>query len=884
MLFFITFLFAFLSASIAYAGFLAPIFTFVGSVFAAGGLAGTILKGVLYVALSVGASLLQKALMKKPKTGAIGTSLSVDMGDDVPASFPVGYSATAGKRKYIGTWGKEGDTPNAFLTDVIEYSSLPSLGQPTIWVGEQKATLLLAQPHADGRGYPVLEYRRGGEDYLWVKWYDGTQTTADAFLRAKFGGSERPYKANMIGRGCAYAIFTCRFEKDIFGGGLPQWLIEPNSIPLYDIRKDSSVGGSGPQRWSDKSTWQPSDNPAVIIYNIIRGITYNDKWFYGGQNIGAHRLPASNWIAAANACDQLIDGQKAYRAGSNIDIDVEPIDLIEEFAKGCNARIAEVGGFFKISVGAPPASSFGITDNDIVVTKNQDLDPFPSLDQTYNGIEANYPEPQERWANKNAPSRFMPDLESADGNRRLPANVDFPTVPFGYQVQRLMDAMIKEYRRFRIHRIVLPPASYVLEPNDVISWTSVRNGYVNKKFVIISVEGDNTLCQLLTIKEVDPSDYDWKPSDKLPTDIGWVGVITPPAQVVTGWTVTPDAIVDSNGKQRRPAIRVSCNPDQEGVTHVWVQARNKSNGQLVFDSDSLVYESPYTWLLDSPLILNNEDYQVRGRFVSLINPNQNWTEWFEVKTFDIKLDIYDDVDIGEIEDLIPELDEWIGWNTREEIERARKNILLDIDQDAANFLDKQQVRKEVTSSFGQSDARWAFAIDVATGPNSAIVRQLTDLTVKVNEDIAEAVDILQTQITQVNGQAQANSLAITNLTTQVNNVESSVTIRGEAQASPGGGWARYGIQVRSGTSSNWSTASFYMDTQTGGTSRVVFVADQFVIQNNTGTNVKPFVFQGNTAYMENANIGTVKFNQLESNNGKLIMRGYGNFADIRMWT
>ena len=871
--------------TVASAGVVAAAFSFIGSIFASGGIVGGLLKGLLYVGLSVGASLLQKALQKKPKQEAIGTDVQVRMGDDVPASFPMGKSATGGRRKYIGTWGNVDDTPNAFLVDVIEYSSLPTVGNPTFWASEQKLTLLMSEPHPDGRGYPVSEFRRDDEDYMWVKWYNGNQTAVDPYLFAKFSSNQRAISSNFIGTGSSYAIFTCRFDQEIFSSGLPQWLIEPGSIPLYDPRRDTTVGGSGPHRYNDPSTWDTlsADNPFVQIYNIVRGIRYGNQWIYGGQNVGVHRWNLSNLFAVMNACDTIVDGQPAYRSGVNVDVSTTPIDLIQEILTGCSGRMAEVGGFFKAIVDLPGASVLSITDEQIIVTQQQKLEPFPNLNETFNGVTAQYPEPTERWSTKDAPPRYMPDLELEDGGRRRASGVQFPTVPYPDQVQRLMLSMIKEYRRFRIHQIWLPPFAYVLEPNDIISWTSERNGYVNKKFVVIDIEGHQSLNQLVTLKEVDPSDYDWSSDDKLETEFGWVGPITLPPQVIKGWYAEPAEIKDSENRSRRAAIRVGCADDVNGIDKVWIRVTHKDTGDIVFDSDKIVYAAPYSWILASPLILNAQTYLVTGRFISELNPNQNWSAPIEVTTFDIKLDPYADIDTDALQDFLNDADEWIGWNTREEIEKARKLMLLDIDQDVSNYKDKQQVRIELTSATNDAKAYADFAITVATGPDSAIAQAITDLQAQVDDDIANAINVLNAQINVVDGKAEANANAITLLETQVDNVQSSVTIRGQASSSPGGGWARYGIQVKTGTGSTWSTAAFFMDVQTGGTSRVVFNADQFVVTNGT-TITNPLVFQSNTLYVENVRLGTLIFNQLQSANGKLIMRGYGTFADIRIFT
>jgi len=151
------------------------------------GLAATLIKVGVALAVGVGASLLQKALNKQGDTSATsGVDLSVSMGDDVPMSFVVGTAPTGGKRKYIGTWGSDDKTPNAYLVDVIELENLPATGIAGLWAGDTRCTILWGEPAADGRGFPVAEFRRDGKDYLWFKFRDGSQTTVDDYLFAKF--------------------------------------------------------------------------------------------------------------------------------------------------------------------------------------------------------------------------------------------------------------------------------------------------------------------------------------------------------------------------------------------------------------------------------------------------------------------------------------------------------------------------------------------------------------------------------------------------------------------------------------------------------------------------------------------------------------------------
>ncbi|NEI71319.1 hypothetical protein GR212_17210 [Rhizobium lusitanum] len=614
---------------------------------------GIIGKLVLTVAINIGLSLVEKALAKKDQPQPAGTKLEISMGDDHAMSFIIGSYATAGKRKYAGTWGDDGKTPNAYFTDVIEIGSLPNRagerGLTSVWIDDQKVGVLWEEPHPDGRGFPVLQYRANGKDYLWIKFLDGTQTSPDPFLIAKFGShAERPWKPTMIGRGCQVVVLTSRYNTDLFSG-VPSGLFEPHPLPLYDVRKDSSVGGNGAQRWADPSTWQPSTNPAVMIYNLARGVYYGSEWVYGGQNIGAFCLPATNWMAAANACNasvQLGDGtsEPAFRAGYDVQCDQEPLDAVSELLKGCNGRMAEVGGIFKMLVGTPGAAVYSFSDDDIVVTEEQSFQPFPSLSATYNAIEVTYPEPAEKWATKDAPGRYNADLEVQDGNRRLPAQIQLLAVPFANQVQRVGLAMIQDYRRFRVHQVSLPPDAYPLEPNDVVSWSSVRNGYDEKKFLVVKVEPQPNFLIVVTLKEVDPADYDWHPDMQLPTAIGWLGPITPPSQPMIGWTVEPATIKDSGGIDRRPAIKISCAPDLDDVRGVWVQVRLKDTGDVVFDSDSNPYASPYSWVLSGQWTLANTNYEARGRYLARSHRATDWSAWLTVKTPNVLIQAGDVLD------------------------------------------------------------------------------------------------------------------------------------------------------------------------------------------------------------------------------------------------
>jgi hypothetical protein len=244
-LIFTTILVLVLSAGASHAEPVSAIVTAIGAVLKAGGLAAALLKGAFAVAVNVGMGLIQQARARKAqrKQESRGTTLSVQFGDTQPLSYIIGTRATAGRRYYAGTWGKAGKTPNAYATDCRVISCLPSFAGPQgieeAWFGDTKATILWDQPHPEGLGFPVKEFRSDSDiDYLWVKYYDGSQTAADPFLLARFGAVEDyPYKPTMIGRGCQLAIFTCRVSGGFFPNGFPDALFVPKPMKRHTPRQ-----------------------------------------------------------------------------------------------------------------------------------------------------------------------------------------------------------------------------------------------------------------------------------------------------------------------------------------------------------------------------------------------------------------------------------------------------------------------------------------------------------------------------------------------------------------------------------------------------------------------------------------------------------------------
>lgn len=638
-----------------------PIFT--AAVAAATAIAGFIASSTIATSIalsiaSIGLSYAVRALSGKPDQPreSFGVQGKLAGGGDVPRSFGLGYHTTAGSLIYANTHGGGYDTPNALLTQVIALSDLPGERLVGLWVNGARVTLpegaanYTSWTDDDDFGYPIPEFIRphNGEGsptpHLWVKFYDGTQTQADRFTVAHCDSAERPYTNANVGRGVCYAIVHA-FNDENLWSGFPTAKFELSGVPLYDPSKDSSVGGTGSQRYNDPSTWGgDGDNfPAVQIYNILRGFSYGGAWLYGLQNTSAARLPVANWIVQIEKCRSTVveatGAQPTYRTGGQINVDAQPANAIEAILTGCQGRLSEIGGFYKIHVGAPDTPTFSFSDDDILSTEPQTYRPFFSLADSVNGIQATYPDPAQGWNNATAPAYYRTDLEARDGDRRLMASPAFDFVPYPEQAQRLQKSAIEEAQRARTHSLTLPPMFWLVEPGDVGEWTSVRNGYSAKQFRVDGAVDKANLDVMLTLTEVDPADYDWNTGADFTPVTGGGTVSNPPApQAIDSFDAQPYTLVDADGIGRRPAILISWGV-QPGIAAVQFEVRLAADGSHVTRGRT---DRPTAGnLIITQSILPATDYQVRGQFVPSTPRDMLWSSWLDVTTPDIRFSVAD---------------------------------------------------------------------------------------------------------------------------------------------------------------------------------------------------------------------------------------------------
>jgi len=642
-------------------------------------LAANIIAYGIGIAVSFGVSYVaSKLLAKKPpetpqeaaNQDVGGAELNIKADSDIPYSIIFGRAVVAGSRVYTNTYGNTDGVDNSDLVEIISLADYPCTrlagafvaGLPVAFKSIGTDEGAWAEGYTDSIGVltpdeyfnkfglptygstdqngaytagPLTDY--GGK--LRVRFLDGNQTVADSFASGIFASDpDYPWNDGSIGTGVCYVRIHSIYDGEKIQSPL-QWTWVVDGAKLYDPRKDTTVGGSGSHSWGNIATYEFSANPAVICYNILRGIYYGGKIFYGLEGTQAYQLPLDVWFAAMNECDVSIPlassgTEPQFRAGGEIAIDVEPLEACKALLKACGGRLTEIGGVFKLYIGAPGVPSLTFTDGDLLANKSDTFNVVLPLAERVNYVTAKFTSPADGWVEKIPPPRSDAAMELEDG-RRLPADLVSGMVQSETQIQRLQVNLLQRVRRERKHIIPLPPIATLLEPGDVFEWNSVRNGYTTKLFEIDSVDYDSNLNVTVSCTEVDPADYDWSTTLEIPPVDMQIVMREPGAKIVRNFVVVAFVYLGANTTSE-PAIKLTWTDpvDADSINLLWqVRLASDPSSTLMSGSTSNVTGG---YVIIAGGLNPGTNYEVRAKFESQNGYPSAWSAWLPVTTPDVR--------------------------------------------------------------------------------------------------------------------------------------------------------------------------------------------------------------------------------------------------------
>ncbi|WP_024898770.1 phage tail protein [Brucella rhizosphaerae] len=840
---------------------------------------GTVLANIVLGGLLVAAKYaLTSIFQQTPKSSASATETKY--GENLVREVGLGVFGTMGHHIYRNAF----DNGNHIVQDVFKLSDFRCLELLRVQMDGEWKSLSPDQQGDEGRiyGQRILGVKDGGQCF--VRFYQGTfDQAADPALIAYANPAGRWTTAHR-GAGLCYAIVTTITDVDNLTS-VPNLMFEVRGAPLYDPRKDSSVGGFGAHRWNDQSTWEFSNNNAVMMYNLERGLYIGTEKIVG-RGVAASRLPLSEWFTAMNICDEIMsDGSKRYSAaliassGDGVTHETNMTPLRE----GCaGSWIEAVTGEYPI-VGANQAVVATITDDDIAWEKSFQLSLTRTRTELVNTVAASYVSPDLFYETTSLTIR-IDALALAQDRERLASKVDYTAVTDHRVGDRLADIAIRASRYQANGSFTVHPKFLALQVGQWVQWQSDRYNRTIKMQIhsksLGAMGSDSVRDVSISWQEVgdgifDPTAYETNPPVLIPNQ--------PPdyqAQL-SNFNAIPNKVIGDDG-QEYPGIRLFWDEITDTtVEGVEIQYWPENDPSQVFTAyvprDVTVFQ-----IVNG--LTSKSEWNVRYRFrVAAGTRPVVWSAPVLVLTQETSGDD-SPVDYGRLDDDLSGLINWITDDMRELKRQAQELATSTADNHNTNYADLQTIRRQLTSTYGTAKASWQEDILVATGPNSAIGQQLTQINVSLgNKADASTVVLLQSRVDGVEGDMTAISNALTEVNASVDGSVSNAAWRMTATQGAGGQSVKISAFGRIGSGDSWKQAGWFVNvTPTG--SQFVIVSNQFAIAdpNDDGSFTYPFVAQNGEIYMQSVRLGTLRFDRLLSNNSKFDARGDGGNAYLRI--
>lgn len=526
--------------------FLAPVI--VGALGLTGG-AALIGEAIVGIGLAFGTAYLARKISPQSGSGSSPRGMQLSLSYDIngPRQIPFGLVASAGSLIYHNPYGPNG---NDYVQMVFRWGDVPCTSLEQVYVNGKLVTLGSHVATSDVSGFPVNEFAGA----MWIEPHLGDWTqTADADLVAKATGGT--YSSNNRGRGVCYIRVTLKYDPTAYAQGFPKFLFVFKGAKLYDPRKDTTVGGSGSHRWGTESTYEWTDNAAVVLYNYLRGVYVNGT-LVGGMNAPSTSLPVDNWSAAANACDETValkggGSENRYDVDAVVNVDAEFGSVVRDMLAAMAGSLVDSGGILKLYPGVSQTSVLTITDSDIIDTAPVTLSPKLSRSSLVNAVFGSFTHPSQVYQTAALPPRISSSDQTTDGGALLTQNYGLPYVTSGTQGQRVLEILRRRGRFQNDIAFTMRAGGAMLEAGDWITLTSSRYGFSNTTFEVVQASLNRDLTISIELREIAASIFSWTAaSDQLdPVAPAGVGAGNSKLATVTGLAVSNVTLPAPGGLQ-----------------------------------------------------------------------------------------------------------------------------------------------------------------------------------------------------------------------------------------------------------------------------------------------------------------------------------------------
>jgi hypothetical protein len=351
--------------------------------------------------------------------------------------------------------------------------------------------------------------------YVTLSTHDGTQTTADSSLES----ASTDWTSTSVLNGIAYAYVRLKQSNEKFPRGLPNISFVVRGKPVYDPQKDSTSAyydnslGVDTHRLNDETTWEWSQNPALIEADYIADAKYGLGESYASIN-------AASLDLAQTVCDELVTltnntTQTKYSLDGVVDTANTRRDNIEAMLSATNGRIVPSGGEYFISAADYVAPTVTIDESMLVgavstQTKN-------SMSNLFNAVKGVYLSSEENYVATDYPPVISSSYAVEDGEP-LYLELGLAYTTNNVRAQQLAKMSLSESRQQISVTLPMNMSGLLLKAGDTFYLNNERFGWNQKVFQVLNydfeVSNSGELVVSLNCIETESSIYDWSVSDQ----------------------------------------------------------------------------------------------------------------------------------------------------------------------------------------------------------------------------------------------------------------------------------------------------------------------------------------------------------------------------------
>ena len=469
--------------------FLAPVFAFIGTTLAAGGIGAFALRLGASLLLSAAAS----ALARKDTAQATMQGRTVSVREPVGSRRIVyGRARAGGTIVYMNTRTSGDITESALdLVIVLAGHRVRSIG--AVYFDGELAINAAGVPQ--GRFAPNL-------------CYVGKQLGSEggSMLGSLLYNSPDLWTPAHRLFGCAAIEITLYFNADVYPTGIPNISVDiQGRDDIFDPRT---------------ATYGYTENAALCLANYMA-----DPVFGLGAAVGAaDGIAADALIAAANVCDETVAAvgggtEPRYSCNGILDTAVEPKANIESLLTAMAGTCGWQAGQWQIYAGAYRTPVLSLTSDDIVEA-GLSVTTRISRAENFNSVRGTFVAPENDWQQDDFPAYSSAAYIAEDGGETIWRDISLPYTISASMAQRLAKIEVERNRRQLTVFLDGKLKCWQAAIGDTVSLSYARWGWASKPFEVskvnlgVSASDDGALLTAqLALRETSPLVYQWATSE-----------------------------------------------------------------------------------------------------------------------------------------------------------------------------------------------------------------------------------------------------------------------------------------------------------------------------------------------------------------------------------